>query len=156
MARDTSCFWLIADDVEYVADRGDIDQPSEATGPQPDGPSSRLSTVDEEPSDLTEYTMFIHDEPNWEAADRAATRACLLCAKDCIEENTQPEPTQDIRIWEFLFTDEVEALLASHIADSVIVGSLNPAEEYSEICYAVENSKVSLFKDIGRAVRRNR
>ena len=55
--------------------------------PQPDGPSSRLSTIDEEPSDLTEDTMFIHDEPNWEAADKAATEACFLCvvARDCIE-----------------------------------------------------------------------
>ena len=31
--------WLIAYDVEYVAERVEIEQQSEALGPQPDGPS---------------------------------------------------------------------------------------------------------------------
>ena len=94
---------------------------------------------DEEPSDLTEDTMFMHDEPKWEAADRAATRACLLCAKDCIEENTLP-------IWEFPFTDEVEALLANHVTGTVIPDSFNPEEEYLELGYTVKTAKFAFLQ----------
>ena len=62
--------WLVADDVEYVAERGEDNHRVETLGPQPDGPSSRLSTIDEEPSDLIDGAMFIHDDPNWEAVDK--------------------------------------------------------------------------------------
>ena len=43
----------MADDAEYVAEHGEDDHQVEPFGPQPDAPSSRLSTIDEEPSDLT-------------------------------------------------------------------------------------------------------
>ena len=43
----------MADDTEYIAERGEDERRAETLGPQPDGPSSRLSTIDEEPRDLT-------------------------------------------------------------------------------------------------------
>ena len=84
--------WLITDDNEYVtqSDVGgrqteDRDAPSER-------PVSSLSTIVEEPSDLSEDSMFIHDEPNWELTDLEATRACLQCPEDGTDRPTDPEP----------------------------------------------------------------
>ena len=44
--------------------------------------ATRLSTIAEEPSDMTEYVLFRHDEPNWEQYDLSAALECLQCAKD--------------------------------------------------------------------------
>jgi hypothetical protein len=137
----------MTDDVEYIAECSNGGHELSRPEPQPDEPASRLSTIDEEPSDLTEDTMFIHDEPNWAAADRAATKACLLCARDCMEEITQPDSDLDNRIWEIPFTDEVEALLASHVTGTVIPESFNPEEEYLELCCTVETAKFAYQGD---------
>ena len=74
--------WLPEDDTDYVAQPGQPEPLAEESIQQIDGPASRLSTVAEEPSEMTEDTMFTHDEPNREMAGLEATRGCVLCAAD--------------------------------------------------------------------------
>ena len=74
--------WLITDDCEYIAQSDIGSRQTEEQNPPSEGPFSGLSPIAEEPSDLTEDTMFMHDEPNWEAVDIEATRACLQCVND--------------------------------------------------------------------------
>ena len=61
----------------------------------------------EETSALTEHTMFIHDEPNWEAVDLEATRVGLLCAYDG-KADISPE---DCPLVGYHVNDETEAML---------------------------------------------
>ncbi|MFM7989055.1 MAG: hypothetical protein ACKPKO_58055, partial [Candidatus Fonsibacter sp.] len=49
---------------------------------------SRLSTITEEPTDMTEGTLFRHYEPNWENYASLASFACLQCAQDGHEQTT--------------------------------------------------------------------
>ena len=70
------------DDHAYMAQSDIGCRQTEGQTPPSKGPASRLSTSAEEPSVLTEDTMVIHDEPNWEVVDLEATQACLQCAED--------------------------------------------------------------------------
>ena len=70
--------WLPEDGVEYITQQEVGGRQAETPEPSIDGPASSLSTIAEDSSELTEDTLFIHDEPNCEAVDLEATRACLL------------------------------------------------------------------------------
>ena len=80
--------WLLHDDIEYVQQADSGGRQSEAVTPVQESPGSRLSTITEEPSDLTEEALFKHDEPNWEQHDNLVSFACLQCAKDGQEQAT--------------------------------------------------------------------
>ena len=126
--------WLITDDNEYVAQSDVGGRQTEDRGAPSEGPASRLSTTAEEPSDLTEDSMFTHDEPNWDRIDLEASRACLQCAEDGTDRPADPEPECHPSDWGNPLTDTMEAYLAQIIgsADATIVTNADD-EEYLEL-----------------------
>ena len=90
--------WVPEYDVEYIAQQEAGDRQVGTPEPSLDGPASRLSTIVEEPSDLTEDTMFMHDEPNLKVVYLEAAKVCLRCADDGKVNITEAEPA-DSSAW---------------------------------------------------------
>ena len=82
----------------------------EDQNPPSEGPASRLSNIAEEPSELTDDSMFIHDEPNWELIDLEATRACLQCVEDGTDRPAEPELEYQPSEWGNPLTDTIGRL----------------------------------------------
>ena len=111
---------------------------------QSNGPASKLSTIVEEPSELTKDTMFIHDEPNWEVADLEATRGCLSCASDGQETAVNPGDDSAECEWGYPITEDNEGLLESLMSQSYpTVAAPSAEEDYLELCCTVDTAKLS-------------
>ncbi|MFM7981659.1 MAG: hypothetical protein ACKPKO_20310, partial [Candidatus Fonsibacter sp.] len=84
---------------------------------------SRLSTITEEPSDITEEALFRHGEPNWERHDNLASFACLRCANDGQEQAIPPVEDACESVWLHLQDlshhnpEALDALSVPHITD---------------------------------------
>ncbi|MFM7978748.1 MAG: hypothetical protein ACKPKO_05480, partial [Candidatus Fonsibacter sp.] len=71
---------MIHDELEYIQQDVSGSRQAEAATPAHEGRTSRLSTITEEPSDITAAALFRHDEPNWEQSDSLGVSARLQCA----------------------------------------------------------------------------
>ena len=60
---------MLHDEVDYMRQDTSESRQAEAVNPQQDHSGSRLSTITEAPSDLTEEALFCHDAPHWARHD---------------------------------------------------------------------------------------
>ena len=93
--------------------------------------------------------MFIHDEPNWEAVDLEATRACLLCADDGKGTATEAEP-EDSLTRGHPVPDDTEVLLTLLMHNSYpAITMATGQDEYLELCHTVNAAKFAYQKNGG-------
>ena len=78
--------WLLQDEIEYIQQDTTENREVEEIIPGQESPATRLSSITEKPSEMTEEALFRHDEPKWEQYDSSAASACLQCAKDGCEQ----------------------------------------------------------------------
>jgi hypothetical protein len=71
--------WLLQDETEYIQEDAMRSREIENTTPGQESPNTRLSTITEEPSDMTEDVLFRHDEPNWEQYDLCHIGMSSVC-----------------------------------------------------------------------------
>ncbi|MFM7980855.1 MAG: hypothetical protein ACKPKO_16210, partial [Candidatus Fonsibacter sp.] len=134
--------WLLQDEAEYVQHEVHNNHDLETDSRIQASPASRLSTITEEPSNLTEETLFRHDEPVWEQFDTAASLACLQCATYGQEQPVHTPGDECEATWlqlKDLQGDNGDAL----DTQSLVVHSTNLTEDSLELYYTADMSKLA-------------